>query len=554
MSRSAVIACCARSCAPHLPRALANIETIAAAYGDAAVVFVENDSEDETAQILARWCETRPGAQLIRLPGLSARIPARTERLAACRNACMDAIAGSPMKARDHLWVIDADEVNERPLDGADVARARDWLDQHADAAAVFCNATPIYYDILALRHPDWCPDDYWAEVRRRGPGLGKAEAQKRYCFDRQIPIPRDGEPIEVVSAFGGLGLYRLRDALQARYVGRDGEGQETCEHVAFNREVAAASGGRLWILPWLETGRTTGLGVPLPDAGKVELEQGGGRCTLHAPSDHRLGRFRARHPLYDRRLPVLARLLGEAAPDAAILDVGANIGDSAALCRLEGCRSRILAIEASLTYLKFLLLNRIKRPAVFAGVEPVWSLVGTDPDAAIELHDGTARAAVAGRDGARFERAPLASLQQIAARAGVQDVGLVKVDTDGQDQAIVLAELDWLKAARPVLWLETDIAAKADETDWARILTEGAADWPFLVAFDNFGFAVAAGPTAEKAPACLELIAYARRHKAAPAAAFGAPTVYYLDLALFPARFEAVYRSFLAELPELDL
>jgi FkbM family methyltransferase len=250
----------------------------------------------------------------------------------------------------------------------------------------------------------------------------------------------------------------------------------------------------------------------------------------------------------------MLAGLIGEAAPEAAMLDVGANIGDSAALCRLQGLRSRIIAIEGSLTYYKFLQLNRLKRPAVFADVEPVWAMVGTAAGGGLELHDGTARAAPAGLADARFERAPAASLQQIAATHGAPDVGLVKIDTDGQDQAIVLAELDWLRTAAPVLWLETDILARTDEAAWARIFAQGADAWPWLAAFDNFGFAFTAGATAEKAGACLELISYARRHKAAPTAGFGSPKVYYLDVALFPARFEGVFERFRALLPELDL
>jgi FkbM family methyltransferase len=552
---SCVIVGCARSCAGALPAALANIDTIAALYDEAAIVLVENDSDDETPSILQHWCAARPGARLVRLDGLAERMPERTSRIAAARNACIEAIDQGGLGGCDHLIVIDLDEVNERAIDPDDFARARGWLQDHEDVAAVFSNATPVYYDILALRHPTWAPGDMWAEVRRHTPELGKAEARRRFTEDRQVPIPRTADPIEVQSAFGGLGIYKLRHALEARYEGLDADGVKVCEHVAFNRAVAEASGGRLYILPWLQTGRTTGVGVALPEMRRMELQQSGRTSWLMAPTEHPLDRFRARHPLYDRRLPLLARLLGEAAPGSAILDVGANIGDTIALCRLEGCGLRFLAIEAALVYLKFLLLNRIKRPQLLEDVDPVWAFVGKAGGGALELHDGTARLA---QDAAVGEgpEAPVMSLEAIAASAGLgpDDIALVKIDTDGQDQSIILGEFEWLKRTAPVLWTETDISRPAQQEQWARILNEGAEAWPYLVAFDNFGFAYAAGATAEKAGSCLDLIAYARRRKVAPRDSFGPPTVFYTDLALFPARFAPVFEAFRALLPELAL
>jgi FkbM family methyltransferase len=551
MGLSAVIACAARSCAADLPALFRNLETIAGLYERPAFVFVENDSEDETPELLRRWAAGRPDAHVLTLQGLDQRTPSRTERIAACRNAYLDFIKAG-LADRDHLVVIDADEVNERPIEADAFARARDWLAADAARAAVFANFVPVYYDIFALRHPSWCPGDYQSEVKQAREQLGKAAAQKLYCQDRQIPIPLGAEPIEVRSAFGGLGIYRLGPALKSRYVGRGEDGADACEHVGFNEAVARASGGGLFILPWLAMGRTSGLGVGLPESRKLSLEQGGRTATLHAPVEHKLDRYRAAHPLYDRRLPQLAARIGQAAPGSAMLDVGANIGDTIALCRLEGCALDIVAIEASLTFFKFLELNRIKRPKLFERVEPVWAFVGQAGEGAgVELHRGTARLSRGAGPG--VERAPTASLQEIVASRGLSDVALVKLDTDGFDQSIILAELDWLKATAPVLWAEADITDGSHEADWARILSDGAEAWPWLVAFDNFGFAYCAGRTAEKAGSVLDLVSYARRHKAMPNKAYGPPTAYYADIALFPARFAAVFEAFRDALPELS-
>src|SRR5206468_3276385 len=142
-------------------------------------------------------------------------------------------------------------------------------------------------------------------------------------------------------------------------------DGTIVCEHVPFNASVAAASGGKLFILPWLTNGPHSRVRLPIPDR-RVEVFQGGRSCVLAAPLDHPLDRFRVKAPLYDARLPRLSRLLGDAAPGAAAIDVGANIGDTIALCRLEGCELRFVAVEASDVYLQFLRANMARLPELF--------------------------------------------------------------------------------------------------------------------------------------------------------------------------------------------
>jgi hypothetical protein len=62
------------------------------------------------------------------------------------------------------------------------------------------------------------------------------------------IKIRRLLPPIGMLSAFGGIGVYKLRLTAAARSVGLDELGRETCEHVAFNSAVGKA-GDQLYIL-----------------------------------------------------------------------------------------------------------------------------------------------------------------------------------------------------------------------------------------------------------------------------------------------------------------
>ena len=65
--------------------------------------------------------------------------------------------------------------------------------------------------------------------------------AVKRYIGERQVRIAPNQHPIEVESAFGGIGIYRTAALHSAWYSGRDRVGREICEHVAFNFGVRQA-------------------------------------------------------------------------------------------------------------------------------------------------------------------------------------------------------------------------------------------------------------------------------------------------------------------------
>src|SRR5258708_30770630 len=64
----------------------------------------------------------------------------------------------------------------------------------------------------------------------------------------------------------------------------------------------------------------------------------------LYLPTTHALPRYQAAHRLYDRFLGVLGDCLPE---DSLVIDIGANIGDSAAaLCGMG--RKRVICVEGS--------------------------------------------------------------------------------------------------------------------------------------------------------------------------------------------------------------
>lgn len=248
---SAVFVGTARNCARWLPAVLDNLSRLSQLYARSAFVFAVSDATDSTVALLRCWMAGRAG-RVIDLGDLASRFERRTERIAHARNACLDEIRNSPWSGYSRLVTADMDDVLAAPVDAEAYARASAWLGAAPDQAAVFASASPRYYDIWALRHPTWCPHDCWHRIWGRPPGESFEAAKFREVFARQIVLPRPLPPIEVRSAFGGLGVYRMSYALNSAYVGLDAEGRETSEHVAFNETIGRA-GGRLHVFPDLQ-------------------------------------------------------------------------------------------------------------------------------------------------------------------------------------------------------------------------------------------------------------------------------------------------------------
>ena len=89
-----------------------------------------------------------------------------------------------------------------------------------------------------------------------------------------------------------------------------------------------------------------------------------------------------------------------------------------------------------------------------------------------------------------------------------------------------------------------------ADEFKWRSLLGSMAETWPTMILFDNFGFAIAVGDTADLIDHAVDLMAYGRRQRER---SDYQPTLYYLDVALFPARFLSVFEEFRLSLSEIN-
>ncbi len=258
--KSVVIACLARNCESTVEKSLGKVQELAGLFEKAYINVYTNDNDDGTYDVLNRHRGSLH--QLRKIDGVEHAYAKRLERMAFCRNIYVYDFKG--IREADNsvnlLISVDFDQYNGL------AAGSDPLLECIATAPADWGGLFPVhdvpYYDLWALRHETWCPGDCWREVdaymkRHRWLKLMgvnvKKRAYRKFIWSRKVLVPRDTPPIEVLSAFGGLGIYRADFLDDAWYRGLDDEGGEVIEHLHFNTQVRNA-GGKLYILPNLVT------------------------------------------------------------------------------------------------------------------------------------------------------------------------------------------------------------------------------------------------------------------------------------------------------------
>lgn len=262
----------------YLPSIFGNIENLSKLFSEVGYIFIENDSTDNTKQLIKDWGHGKPNFHLISLDGLK-EVSIRTIRLEMIRNAYLETIRYyAELRNFNYLAIMDMDDVGTYLIDAKEATKAVEFLEVSPSRAAVFANQRGTYYDMWALRHPFICPSDIWECVLDY--------AIEKNCSDevafsqtfekRIITFEESMEPMKVDSAFGGFGMYKMKYVLNNPnpYLGSktkivpldDGTlcyaKWQTCEHVHFHAGIRS-QGGEMYIYPSLINGVNFGLSFP---------------------------------------------------------------------------------------------------------------------------------------------------------------------------------------------------------------------------------------------------------------------------------------------------
>ncbi len=213
--------------------------------------FVESDSDDQTLKSLNKLLKQKSNFQFESFGKLRNDLPLRTERLAICRNRCLEYLRSKQNSWVEYFIVVDADGICSQLSSNVmkDIISKDYW-------SVITANVRGHYYDIYALRHKTWCPDDFYVAIKNDlKKGLSYQKSYLKNVTSKRIHIKRSAKIIEVDSAFGGLAIYKKSSIPQeASYIGLDKNGDEACEHVSFHYSIKNNQ-GKIFINPRLIIG-----------------------------------------------------------------------------------------------------------------------------------------------------------------------------------------------------------------------------------------------------------------------------------------------------------
>lgn len=236
-----------RNAANGLKRNIPVVNQITSWFGDWRVVIYENDSTDNTKEILRAWGATDKERVhvIIEDKDSSSVVPSissmkgvnpfcshkRIDRMANLRNEYIDYINAMNWDA-DYMMIIDLDVYN---INADGVANSLHLMNEWDIVTANGYSTSPTlkrrYHDAYALCKYG-CED--------------KVQTLQEIAAMREAYAEIGTEPVRVFSAFGGLAIYNFKKINGARYVvceNEDPQVEVRCEHYGFIKQIMKKHG-----------------------------------------------------------------------------------------------------------------------------------------------------------------------------------------------------------------------------------------------------------------------------------------------------------------------
>jgi len=195
------------------------------------IILVESDSNDKTYLISKKLIKNFNG-EIIKIK--TKKIWQRTKKMEHCRNIYIQTIHKKNfLKKFDYLIVLDVDNVNNL-LKLSNIKNClkkipKNWI-------GVFPNQKFIYYDLYALRIKKYFDFDCFEKMISSLKLLRPNISYYKNIFKNFFIINKFKKRfIKVDSAFGGMGIYKLKYVLNKKYSSLNGK---YCEHVFFNKSL----------------------------------------------------------------------------------------------------------------------------------------------------------------------------------------------------------------------------------------------------------------------------------------------------------------------------
>jgi FkbM family methyltransferase len=225
---------------------------------------------------------------------------------------------------------------------------------------------------------------------------------------------------------------------------------------------------------------------TPQPQAKKYKVAN----HEILLPIDHMLDRYQSRWKRYDTVLGNISRIVFTKYSNSTAIDIGANVGDSAALIN-KYVNVPILCIEGHSDFIPFLKHNA----SIIGNIQVAPYFIGED-DQTVSLDSVSSKGGTASITSAITSENPennikLKSLKSILdAYPQFRQPKLLKIDCDGFDFEIILDSIETIKSLRPVICFEYDISFRSSGINEAISTIDKLieTDYSHFLIYDNFG------------------------------------------------------------------
>lgn len=263
------------------------------------------------------------------------------------------------------------------------------------------------------------------------------------------------------------------------------------------------------------------------------------GKYLLSAPDTHKISAVHGANRLYDRAYGAILEQIAKVDAQGVFLDIGANIGDTAALIATYTANP-VLCVEGSEEFLVYLRHNLRSLPTNIALIDKFLAVEALAGRSLIfQERGGTGSLTVAADD----EDAPLPSNRFIAlpevlerCRQISSSLALLKTDTDGLDSLIVDEAMELVPHAPLFFECDPFIIPQGVPGRWNRVLQKLAERGYAIIIYDNHGLPMCSMDTGVDR-LLRDLIGYLTLQRATQNI-----RIHYLDVWAFPRARSDVY------------
>jgi len=190
----------------------------------------------------------------------------------------------------------------------------------------------------------------------------------------------------------------------------------------------------------------------------------------------------------YSMSLGRVAKTVTQKYENSVIVDVGANVGDSAAIIRANGVSNQIISIEGVKSFYKVLKQNAL----LLGEIEPINCFIGSD-----KLHAPNAKVRVLPTGNAVVYEKPddyikenkqtpigdvdFLTLEEVVGATTNKSVKLLKTDIEGYDLPVLLSSINFISRNKPVIFMELHISGIDEKSKgvcwkdlWEELINEG--------------------------------------------------------------------------------